>query len=78
MDHGFPPAHRLLLEGPPGTGKTMTASVLADELSLPLLTVRLESLLSKFLGETAGKLRTVFNAVAEQRAVYLFDEFDVD
>ena len=76
MDRGFPPVHRLLLEGPPGTGKTMTASVLAHELSLPLLTVRLESLLSKFLGETASKLRTVFDAVAEQRAVYLFDEFD--
>ncbi len=76
MDRGFAPTHRLLLEGPPGTGKTMTASVLAHELSLPLLTVRLESLLSKFLGETASKLRTVFDAVAEQRAVYLFDEFD--
>lgn len=76
LDRGFPPAHRLLLEGPPGTGKTMTASVLAHELSLPLLTIRLESLLSKFLGETASKLRVVFDAVAEQRAVYLFDEFD--
>ena len=76
MDRGFPPVHRLLLEGPPGTGKTMTASVLAHELSLPLLTVRLESLLSKFLGETASKLRTVFDAMAEQRAVHLFDEFD--
>lgn len=73
---GFAPAHRLLLEGPPGTGKTMTASVLAHELSLPLLTVRLDSLLSKFLGETASKLRVVFDAVADQRAVYLFDEFD--
>ena len=73
---GFAPAHRLLLEGPPGTGKTMTASVLAHELSLPLLTVRLDSLMSKFLGETATKLRVVFDAVAEQRAVYLFDEFD--
>jgi SpoVK/Ycf46/Vps4 family AAA+-type ATPase len=73
---GFAPIHRLLLEGPPGTGKTMTASVLAHELSLPLLTVRLESLLSKFLGETASKLRIVFDAVAQQRAVYLFDEFD--
>lgn len=76
IERGFTPVHRLLLEGPPGTGKTMSASVLAHELSLPLLTVRLESLLSKFLGETAGKLRVVFDAVAQQRAVYLFDEFD--
>lgn len=75
-ERGYAPIHRLLLEGPPGTGKTMTASVLAHELSLPLLTVRLESLLSKFLGETASKLRIVFDAVAQQRAVYLFDEFD--
>jgi SpoVK/Ycf46/Vps4 family AAA+-type ATPase len=76
VERGYAPVHRLLLEGPPGTGKTMTASVLAHELSLPLLTIRLESLLSKFLGETAGKLRIVFDAVAQQRAVYLFDEFD--
>lgn len=76
LDHGYAPIHRLLLEGPPGTGKTMTASVLAHELSLPLLTVRLDSLLSKFMGETASKLRTVFDAAASQRAVYLFDEFD--
>lgn len=76
MERGFSPAHRLLLEGPPGTGKTMTASVLAHELALPLLTVRLDSLMSKFLGETASKLRIVFDAAAEQRAVFLFDEFD--
>lgn len=76
IERGFSPIHRLLLEGPPGTGKTMTASVIAHELSLPLLTVRLESLLSKYLGETAAKLRVVFDAVARQRAVYLFDEFD--
>lgn len=76
MDRGFEPAHRLLFEGPPGTGKTFTAAVLAHELSLPLLTVRLDSLLSKFLGETASKLRVLFDAAAEQRAVYLFDEFD--
>jgi SpoVK/Ycf46/Vps4 family AAA+-type ATPase len=75
-ERGFAPVHRLLLEGPPGTGKTMTAAVIAHELSLPLLEVRLESLLSKFLGETATKLRTVFDAVGQQRAVYLFDEFD--
>lgn len=76
VERGFDPVHRLLLEGPPGTGKTMTASVIAHELALPLLTVRLDSLLSKYLGETASKLRVVFDAAAEQRAVYLFDEFD--
>lgn len=76
IEHGFVPAHRLLLEGPPGTGKTMTAAVIARELSLPLYTVRLDSLMSKFMGETASKLRVVFDSVAERRAVYLFDEFD--
>ncbi len=76
LAHGYAPVHRLLLEGPPGTGKTMTAAVIAHELSLPLLTVRLDSLLSKYLGETASKLRAVFDAAATQRAVYLFDEFD--
>lgn len=76
MEHGFPPLYRLLLEGPPGTGKTMTAAVLAHELDLPLLTIRLDAVLSKYLGETSSKLRTLFDAAATQRAVYLFDEFD--
>ena len=76
LDQGFAPIHRLLLEGPPGTGKTMAAAVLARELSLPLFTVRLDSLMSRFMGETASKLRVVFDAVAERRGVYLFDEFD--
>jgi SpoVK/Ycf46/Vps4 family AAA+-type ATPase len=76
LDHGFAPEYRLLLEGPPGTGKTMTASVLARELALPMFTVRLDGLLSKYMGETASKLRLVFDAVAERRGVYLFDEFD--
>lgn len=76
LDNGFSPVHRLLLEGPPGTGKTMTASVLAHELALPMYTVRLHALMSKYMGETATKLRLVFDAVATRRGVYLFDEFD--
>lgn len=76
MEKGFHAAHRILLEGPPGTGKTMTAAVLAYELDLPLLTIRLDALLSKYLGETASKLRVLFDSAASQRAVYLFDEFD--
>ncbi len=76
LDHGFAPVHRILLEGPPGTGKTMTAAIIAHELGLPLFTIRLDSLMSKFMGETASKLRIVFDGLAERRGVYLFDEFD--
>ncbi|MEV0916392.1 ATP-binding protein [Streptomyces sp. NPDC049967] len=73
---GFTPVHRILLSGPPGTGKSMTAAALAGELKLPLFTIRLDGLISRFMGETAAKLRLVFDAVAQTRAVYLFDEFD--
>jgi SpoVK/Ycf46/Vps4 family AAA+-type ATPase len=73
---GFRPARRLLLIGPPGTGKTMTASALAAELRLPLFLIRLDGLITKFMGETAAKLRLVFDALSETRGVYLFDEVD--
>jgi SpoVK/Ycf46/Vps4 family AAA+-type ATPase len=75
-DHGQSPATHLLLVGPPGTGKTMTASALAGELKLPLFTVKLDALFSRFFGETAGKLRSLFDQVAQVRGVYLLDEFD--
>jgi SpoVK/Ycf46/Vps4 family AAA+-type ATPase len=74
--HGFEPLHSLLLIGPPGTGKTLSASVVASELRLPLFLIRLESLITKFMGETAAKLRLIFDAVDETRGVYLFDEVD--
>ena len=74
--HGLAPRKKLLLVGPPGTGKTMTASVLAGELGLPLFIVRLESLMTKYMGETAAKLRLIFDAIEQTRGVYLFDEFD--
>lgn len=73
---GQRPSSRLLLVGPPGSGKTLTASALAGELHLPLFTVRLESVITRFLGESAAKLRLVFNQIAQMRGVYLFDEFD--
>jgi len=75
-EHGLSPRRKLLLVGPPGTGKTMTASVLAGELGVPLFSVRLDALITKFMGETAAKLRQVFDAVTEIRGVYFFDEFD--
>ncbi|MCY4517828.1 MAG: ATP-binding protein [Acidimicrobiaceae bacterium] len=73
---GFAPARRLLLVGPPGTGKTMTARALAGELSLPLLAVRLDGLITKFMGETAAKLRLIFDAMVATTGIYLFDEVD--
>ena len=73
---GFRPLRRLLLIGPPGTGKTMTASALAGELHLPLFVIRLDGLITKFMGETAAKLRLVFDALSETRGLYLFDEVD--
>jgi SpoVK/Ycf46/Vps4 family AAA+-type ATPase len=74
--HGLRPRQTLLLTGPPGCGKTLTASAIAGELRLPLFIVRLESLMTRYLGETAAKLRLIFDAVEKSRAVYLFDEFD--
>jgi SpoVK/Ycf46/Vps4 family AAA+-type ATPase len=74
--HGLAPVRKLLLVGPPGTGKTMTAAALAGELGLPLFSVRLDGLITRFLGETAAKLRLVFEAMVQTRGVYFFDEFD--
>lgn len=75
-EHGLSPRRKLLLVGPPGTGKTMTASALAAELGIPLFSVRLDALITKFMGETAAKLRQIFDAVSDVRGVYFFDEFD--
>lgn len=74
--HGLRPRQTLLLTGPPGCGKTLTASAISGELGLPLFIVRLESMMTRYLGETASKLRLIFEAVERTRAVYLFDEFD--
>jgi len=76
LAHGLSPRRKLLLVGPPGTGKTMSASVLAGELGLPLCQIRLDGLITKYMGETAAKLRQIFEATEQLRGVYFFDEFD--
>lgn len=74
--HGLFPADRLLFCGPPGCGKTLSAEVVAAELSLPLAIVRIDSVVSSYLGETAANLRKVFDFIAAVPMVVLFDEFD--
>lgn len=74
--HGLEPRHRILLVGPPGSGKTTLAEGLATELMLPLLTVRYEGLIGSFLGETATRMDALFSAVRTRPCVLFFDEFD--
>lgn len=76
LTHGLAPRRKVLLVGPPGTGKTLTARALAGELSQPLFAILLDGIITKFMGETAAKLRLVFDALQRTRGVYLFDEFD--
>jgi SpoVK/Ycf46/Vps4 family AAA+-type ATPase len=74
--HQLRPSHKLLFCGPPGCGKTATAEAISGELSLPLVTVRFDAVVSSLLGETAANLRKVFDFIARGSWVVLFDEFD--
>jgi AAA+ superfamily predicted ATPase len=74
--HGLKHRRKLLLIGPPGTGKTMTAHVVATELHLPLSLVQMDRMVTRFLGETSAKLRQIFALIQQEHGVYLFDEFD--
>jgi len=74
--YGLVPVSTLLLVGPSGSGKTLTASAIAGELHLPLYGVRFDSVITRYMGETASKLRLIFDQIAATRGVYLFDEFD--
>lgn len=67
----------LLFAGPPGTGKTMAAQVLAKELNLELYKVDLSGVLSKYIGETQKNLREIFDEVKKSRSILFFDEADV-
>ena len=74
--HGLGHRRKLLLAGEPGTGKTMTAQVLATELKQPLHIIQMDRLVTKFMGETGAKLRQIFERMRAMTGVYLFDEFD--
>ncbi|MFQ7244154.1 MAG: AAA family ATPase [[Eubacterium] siraeum] len=75
-EHNLPAANRLLLCGPPGCGKTMTANAIAHELGLPMAYVRLDGLVSSYLGQTSVNLRKVFTSVGTKPIVLFLDEFD--
>lgn len=74
--HGLEPRHKVLFVGPPGTGKTSLAEVLASELKLPFFVVRYDGLIASYLGETATRLRKLIDYVSERPCVLFFDEFD--
>lgn len=74
--YGMKPSNKIIFFGPPGCGKTLAAEVIAFELDMPLAIVRLDALVSSYLGETAANLRKVFDFIADHRMVALFDEFD--
>ena len=76
ISYGLTNRRKILIEGNPGTGKTLTASIIASELSLPLYTVQMDKLVTKFMGETSAKLRQVFDSIESNVGIYLFDEFD--
>ncbi|MEK5400092.1 AAA family ATPase [Paenibacillus sp. FSL K6-2859] len=69
--------NNLLLYGPPGTGKTSVAKYISLQLDLPLVIVRLDSLISSMLGSTAKNIRKVFDFASRKPCVLFLDEFDV-
>lgn len=73
---GIPRRQRILFHGPPGCGKTSAAEAIAAEVGLPLVVVRIDAVVSSYLGETASNLHRIFDFVAQGSWVLLFDEFD--
>jgi len=74
--HDLENRRKVLLSGPPGTGKTLTASIISNELNLPLYTILMDKMVTKYMGETSAKLRQVFDLIKQKQGIYLFDEFD--
>ena len=73
---GIEPRNKLLLIGPPGNGKTSLAEALAEALMVPFLTVRYDTIIGSYLGETATRLSKLFDYARSRQCVLFFDEFD--
>ncbi|ODS56456.1 MAG: AAA family ATPase [Acidobacteria bacterium SCN 69-37] len=74
--HSLEPRHRVLMVGAPGTGKTTLAEAIACETGVPLFVVRYEAIIGSYLGETASRLKRVFDYARTTPCVLFFDEFD--
>lgn len=74
--YGLEPRHKIILSGNPGTGKTSFAEALAERLMIPLYMVRYDALIGSYLGETAMRLRQLFDFVSSRKCILFFDEFD--
>lgn len=74
--HGLTGKTNLLMSGPPGTGKTLVAGHIAAKLGRPMYVVRLDSLVSSLLGDTAKNIRSVFDFVPAKNGILFLDEFD--
>ena len=74
--HSLEPRHRVLLVGPPGNGKTSLAEAIAEALAVQFFVVRYDAIIGSFLGETASRLRRVFDYARTTPCVLFFDEFD--
>lgn len=67
----------MIFAGPPGTGKTMAAQVMAAELGMELYRVELPAVVDKYIGETEKKLNRIFGEAEKSMAILFFDEADV-
>lgn len=74
--YGLEPRHKIILSGKPGTGKTSFAEALAERLMVPLYMVRYDALIGSYLGETAMRLRQLFDFASSRKCILFFDEFD--
>lgn len=74
--HGYKPKRKILFWGPPGCGKTFTANFIAHELGISMGTIRLNAVISSFLGDTATHIQRVFDLADSRPMVLLLDEID--
>lgn len=75
-EFGLSPTRAVLFTGPPGVGKTLTAGYIASELSLPLITLNLASLMSSLMGQTGKNLQDLLARAAQEPSILFLDEFD--